>query len=387
MRSALALGFFVLWPVLAGAQGAETRYFTSIDGLMDGNADIVLKEVRSGRAVTSAMLDVCYPATPGSNRKDRFVVSLAASGQSLSGTATTLGDKLPVTVKLTRKMVDGRFDFSGEVTVGQTTTHVESTDNADMSEAEFRETRSVDNEIFTAPRDFTEVSPEALAVRVRLDAVADVLKGLKGQDVEVAYGSLAASCDELRAGAQVIDLNVDPQRASGILTHLRATPGVLAAGWTAGNFDLERTLRFTDTGWREGGKIDRARIATTLADTLKRTLKAQTVTTKWDDALGRLTITLKRPNDIVAGLGLTETLEALAIVAPDQPGSGDHLLLWLDRFTTTTTDESAGDRLRLAEPPGLDEEGGAAIEDGESIAALAAAFKAQRWDVEREAWK
>jgi len=26
----------------------ETRYFTSMDGLMDGNADVVLKETRQG---------------------------------------------------------------------------------------------------------------------------------------------------------------------------------------------------------------------------------------------------------------------------------------------------------------------------------------------------
>ena len=43
----------------AAPGGAETRYFTSIDGLMDGNADVVLKEIRQGKIVTSAVLDVC----------------------------------------------------------------------------------------------------------------------------------------------------------------------------------------------------------------------------------------------------------------------------------------------------------------------------------------
>ena len=44
------------------APGAvETRYFTAIDGLMDGNADVILKETRQGKTVTAAMLDVCYP--------------------------------------------------------------------------------------------------------------------------------------------------------------------------------------------------------------------------------------------------------------------------------------------------------------------------------------
>jgi len=37
---------------------SETRYFTSIDGLMDGNADVILKETRQGKTVTAAVLTV-----------------------------------------------------------------------------------------------------------------------------------------------------------------------------------------------------------------------------------------------------------------------------------------------------------------------------------------
>ena len=42
------------------APGAnEVRYFTAIDGLMDNNADVILKETRQGKTVTAAVLDVC----------------------------------------------------------------------------------------------------------------------------------------------------------------------------------------------------------------------------------------------------------------------------------------------------------------------------------------
>ncbi len=59
--SGLALADMKLSP--KAAPGAiETRYFTSIDGLMNGNADIILKETRQGKTVTAAVLDVCYPA-------------------------------------------------------------------------------------------------------------------------------------------------------------------------------------------------------------------------------------------------------------------------------------------------------------------------------------
>src|SRR3979490_3275309 len=87
----------------AAPNANEVRYFTSIDGLMDGNADLVLKETRQGKTVTAAVLDVCYPAEKGSDRKDRFVANPAASGQTLTGTAQAAGDKKPVTVKLLRK--------------------------------------------------------------------------------------------------------------------------------------------------------------------------------------------------------------------------------------------------------------------------------------------
>src|SRR3954451_21725015 len=65
-----------LAPKAAAPGGVETRYFTSIDGLMDGNADVILKETRQGKTVTAAVLDVCYPVAKNSDRKDRFVVNL-----------------------------------------------------------------------------------------------------------------------------------------------------------------------------------------------------------------------------------------------------------------------------------------------------------------------
>src|SRR5277367_3817279 len=85
----------------AAANANETRYFTAIDGLMDGTADVILKETRQGKTVTAAVLDVCYPAEKGSNRKDRFVANLSINGQTMTGATQSIGGKLPVTVKLT----------------------------------------------------------------------------------------------------------------------------------------------------------------------------------------------------------------------------------------------------------------------------------------------
>src|SRR6202158_1527900 len=188
----------------------DTRYVTSIDGLMSGNADVILKETRQGKTVTSAVLDVCDPAEKGSDRKDRFIVNLAVSGQTLTGTTQSIADRLPVNVKLTRKPTGDTVEFRGQISVGQTVTEVASTDNSDLSEKEFQDNQTIDDGISAAPKDFTEVSPESIGVRVKLDAALDFLKGLKGQDVEVSLSSLTVSCDALRAGGQTIKRGVEP---------------------------------------------------------------------------------------------------------------------------------------------------------------------------------
>ena len=173
-------------PAKTAPGASETRYFTAIDGLMDGNADVVLKETRQGKTVTAATLDVCYPVEKNSDRKDRFVANLTVAGQNLTGTTQSIGDKLPVTVKLTRKPTGDSFEFRGQISVGQTVTEVVSTDNTDLSEKEYLDSQTSDDGITATPKDFTDVSPESIGVKVKLDAALDFVKGLQGQDLEVS---------------------------------------------------------------------------------------------------------------------------------------------------------------------------------------------------------
>lgn len=367
--------------------GAEVRYFTSIDGLMEGNADVILKETRHGKTVTSAVLDVCYPAEKGSDRKDRFVANLAVNGSTLSGSTQSIGDKLPVTVKLTRKPTGDTFEFDGRISVGERVTEVTSTDNSDLSEAEFNDVRTTDDGIIASPRDFTEVSPEAIAVKVKTDAAIDLLKGLRGQNLRVLLNSLEVTCEALRAGAQVIDINIDPERAPALVARMKATPGVIAAGWSAGMFDMERTIRFPAAEWRDKGKLNRDKLAAAISGVLEKSLDAKPVSAKWSDDTGKLTLTFKRPSTLAPALGLTDTIEVTALPGPDKPEGSDHIMLWVGAPSTTTADESEGPRLGLADD--LSAGDGESIEanDRGAVDALAKQFKAQRWDVDASAWK
>jgi hypothetical protein len=373
-------------PTKAAPGAAEVRYFTAIDGLMDGNADVVLKETRQGKTVTAAVLDVCYPVEKGSDRKDRFVATLAVNGQTLTGTTQSLGDKLPVTVRLVRKPTGDSFEFRGQISVGQAVTEVASTDNSDLSEKEFQENQTTDDGITESPKDFTEVSPESVGVRIKLDAALDFLKGLKGQDLEVSLSSLSVSCDAMRAGQQTIHINIDPERSAALVAKAKSLPGVIAAGWTSGGMEMDRTIRFAAADWRDGDRLNRDKLASAISGVLAKTLAAKSSASAWDANTGKLKVTLKRPSQILPALGLSETIEVTALVAPDKPGATDRLMLWIGSPAISTADETSGPRLNLADESSLDEEGELKDDNG-SVDALAREFKGQRWDGDKNAWK
>ena len=365
---------------------AETRYFTAIDGLMDGNADVVLKETRQGKTVTSAVLDVCYPADKTSDRKDRFVANLTVNGQTLSGTTQSMGSNQPVTVKLTRKATGDNFDFRGQITIGQTVTEVASTDNSDISEKEFQDSQTSDDGIAASPKDFTEVSPESIGVRIRIESALDFLNSLRGQDVEVTLNSVIVTCDAMRAGQQTINLTVDPDRAAALIAKAKAMPGVITAGWTAGAVEMDRAIRLPAADWRDGDKLNRDRLATAISGVLAKSLAAKPVSASWSPVTGKLKLTFKRPSQLVPALELTDTIEVTGLVAPDTPGGSDRLMLWIGNPVTTTADEASGAKLILSEESSGDEE----VEqrdDGGALTTLAKELKGQRWDADKSIWK
>ncbi|WP_166298645.1 hypothetical protein [Bradyrhizobium sp. 2S1] len=386
--SAPALAQMKLQPKAAPGGGPETRYFNSIIGLMDGNADVILKETRQGKTVTAAVLDVCYPVEKGSDRKDRFIANLAVSGQTLAGTSQSIAVKQPVTVKLTRKQTGDDFEFRGQITIGQAVTEVASTDNSDLSEKEFQDSQASQDDITPQPKDFTDVSPESIGVRVKLDAAADFLKSLKGEAVEIGTSSLAVTCDEIRAGEQTINLTVDPERAGALLAKAKSTPGVTAAGWTSGAFEMDRTIRFAAADWRDGDKINKDKLASAVAGVLAKTLAAKPASATWNANTGKLKLVLKRPSAVYPALGLIQNYEVTALVSPDKPGSSDKLMLWVSTPTVSTSDDSAGAKLNLSDDSsGSDEEGSEPKDDNGAIDALIKEFKGQRWDADKSVWR
>jgi hypothetical protein len=398
MRALLlvAASLFAATPDFATAQvklstkpdpnAVEVRYFTAIDGLMDGNADVILKETRQGKTVTAATLDLCYPVDKSTDRKDRFVANLTVNGQTMTGTTSSLGDKKPVSVKLTRKQNGDTFDFRGQISIGQTVTEVVSSENSDISEKEFQDSQTVDDGINATPKDFTEVSPESVGVRIKLDAAADFLKSLKGQDVEVALSSLTVTCDALRSGQQTLSLSVDPDHAAALIEKAKSAPGVVAAGWTTGLVEMDRAIRFPAADWRDGDKINRDKLVASVANVLSTTLSAKLASSSWSPTTGKLKLIFKRPSTVYPTLDLTDSIEVGGLVSSDKPGSSDHLMLWISNPVTTTADESTGAKLTLSDDSTGDEDSEEQDNTG-SVEALTKELKGQRWDADKSVWK
>src|SRR5688572_24713030 len=371
----------------ARSTGPEVRYFTYLNGLMEDRADVVLKETRQAGRVVAANLDVCFPLPADPNRTDRFVLTLAIDGDKLLGRTESQESKLPVSVNLTRKPSGKAFDFGGRITIGTSASTIASAETNDLSEKEFKDQQAASDTITATPADFTEVSPEAVAVKVKRDAVVDFAKSLRGENLQVALYGLIASCAELRSGEQVLKLTVDPERAPAVIEKLRAQPGVVAAGWTEGNMDMERTVRFPAAEWREAGRINREKLAATVGNALAASLPATLVSSNWNSLTGELKVVLKRPSAILPALGLMENIEVTLLVSADKPGAAEHLLLWAGSPSIETVDESSGPKLNLVENSSGNDEESLSLNDEQLLAALAQQFRAQRWDSDRSVWK
>jgi len=388
LASSLVMAQAAKAPAKSPLVGGEVRYFTGLgDILGDLPVDAFIRETHDGGKITSTVLDVCYSPSIGSERKDRFAVELKADGQKLSGTGQTTEEKLPVTVNLTRKPENKAITFEGRITVGDKTSEVLSTDNTDSDQREFEAAQSADDSITESPADFTELSPQSLALKVKRENFADLLKSLRNDDVELSLDSLATDCTALRTGTQLVRFDVDPQRAGALVARLKTAPGVVTAGWTTGSYDTERAIRIPAADWRKDSKLDRDRLAAALAASASKTLAAQAASTKWSDTTGELTITMKRPNTLVPSLNLTDTLEVSALVGPEKPGNADRLVIWLGVPAATTRDEAAGPHLNFADSSVGDETEGTYTDDDGLVRGMATDLKGQRWDAEQSAWK
>ncbi len=374
-------------PKVAAADASEMRYFATLgDILGDLPVEAFIRETRQGGKATAATIDVCYSVSTSTDRKDRFIVDLKPDGEKFSGSGQTAESKTPVSVNLVRKTVNKAITFEGKIIVGANASLVSSPDNADIDEKEFRQMQVVDDDLVEAPKDFTQVSPQSVGIRVKREGFLNLVKALKSEDVQISLDSIVTDCNALRTGQQVVRLIVDPARTSALLARMKVLPNVVGTGWTSGTYDMDRAVRFSAKDWSSNGKFDKDKFATVLSAAAARTMSAKPASAKWNDITGEITFVVKRPSQLAPTLDLVETLETTALIGPEKPGVSDRMIVWVGTPTSKTTDEATGPHLRFAESSGGEEE--STFNDDESIIkALAADLKGQRWDADKASWK
>ena len=165
-------------------------------------------------------------------------------------------------------------------------------------------------------------------------------------------------------------------------------PGVVAAGWTSGSVEMDRTIRFAAAEWRDGDKINKDKIASAMSGVLAKTLAAKAAGADMERQYRKTETDLQAAEPgLSARSALTESVEVTALVSPDKPGASDRLMLWISSPVITTADEGTGPKLNLSEESTGDEEGGEPKDDNGSVEALAKEFKGQRWDADKRVWK
>jgi hypothetical protein len=374
-----------------GPTGPQVRYFDLSSGIFsDLGSEAILKETRQGNTLVSAELDVCHQASPTSNRLDRFVVPLKVEGNRLTGSGQSLEGKQAVSVNLIRRVAGGNFNFEGTVTSGSNTEKVQSTDNNEMSEEEITEQFLAEPAIEASPADFTAAWPQALHVRVGRAALGGLLEALRDQNVRVAYSGLTPSCRVLRTGHYTVQIDVDAERVGAVFAKLKSVSGVSEAGFSSNTPNMQRAVRFPSAGWRDGaGKLDRDKLAAAVGAAMAKAMAATVNATSWDATMGELAVELKRPDESIPGLKLTQIITITAVIAPESPSSNRQSILWIEGITPRIVDDRPAPRLTFANPPS-DEGGEGQANEPEGTeglpAAVAAALKGSLWDGDKEQW-
>ena len=75
-------------------------------------------------------------------------------------------------------------------------------------------------------------------------------------------------------------MSVDPDRAAALIAKFKSMPGVVAAGWTTGIVEMDRTIRFSAADWRDGDKINRDKLAAAIAGVLTQDAGGKAASTR-----------------------------------------------------------------------------------------------------------
>ncbi len=129
----------------------------------------------------------------------------------------------------------------------------------------------------------------------------------------------------------------------------------------------------------------RAKLASSVADSVARALAAKVEAAAWDAASGELSLKLVRANQAAPQLNLTDVFEFIAAVGPEKPGGNGALVVWLKYNSLETIDRGPEPRLKLTSVSS--EREGSIVNLEEIMRALARDLNGQYWNPASGAWQ
>lgn len=370
--------------------GQQVKYFDlSSFVFAELSGEVILKETRQGSTLVSAELEVCHQSPTNSGRLDRFVLPLKVEGNRLTGSGQSQEEKQAVSANFTRRVSGTNLTLEGTLRSGSFTEEVKTSDNAESTLDEITERYLAEDQFDPAPKDFTAASSQSLIVKVGRSGVTGLLNGLRDQNVRVVFNGLITSCGVLRSGNHFVQLDLDADRAGAVLAKVKSLPGVVGAGYSVGEQNLSRAIRFPSAGWRDAsGKLERDKLGTVAAEAIAKSMGATVKSSSWDVLLGELTVVVRRADQTVSGFPLVQEVTVKLTTSPEGPTSNQNSIIWIDSVAAQIVEEHSAPRLEFyINVPDQNSEETNEPEGSEALAeAVAGALKGTVWDSENERW-
>jgi hypothetical protein len=106
--------------------------------------------------------------------------------------------------------------------------------------------------------------------------------------------------------------------------------------------------------------------------------------------MGELAVELKRPDETIPGLKLTQFIAITVVIAPESLSSNQRSILWIEGITPRIVDDRPAPRLTFSlTQPDEGGEGQASEPEGSDAlpGAVAAALKGALWDADKDLWR
>ena len=108
-------------------------------------------------------------------------------------------------------------------------------------------------------------------------------------------------------------------------------PGVVAAGWTSGIVEMDRTIRFAAADWRDGDKVNRDKLAAAISGVLAKTLAAKPASVELERQHRQAEVDLQAAEPALSRARPHRHDRGHGLVSPDKPGGSDQLMLWISQ--------------------------------------------------------